>query len=81
MQIWQLFTTLKQPVHISVNSQFSTGVDQLFGVKQRLRVTPPFITFFYIFCRKLKEKVVLASKKQKQMILTSELRAEHPFAG
>ena len=44
-------------------------------------VDPLLKHFFFIFCRKLKEKVVLASKKQKQMILTSERRAEHLFAG
>ena len=73
---------------------FFPGVDQLLGVNQCLRETPKrwqnpfykmfffvFFVYFYIFWRNLMEKVVLASKKQKQMISASKRCAEHPFSG
>ena len=37
--------------------------------------------YFFTFLTEVDEQSCFSAKKQKQMILTSKWRAEHPFAG
>ena len=75
--------------HAKRKITFFPGVNQLLGVKQRLRVTPkrwytPFYDMFFCYFLHFPPFSVYDGKtcfSAKKIILTSKRHAKHPFAG